>query len=116
MPFNILLLHWGYEMTRFPGPYQILRGQELLEKWNLIIGHHSHSPQPVSAYRVDDQMRLLAFSLGNFTFGMNLSKYLHGLVLKTQLGIDQAGRWLVGDVQWRSTSIYFVRSREAVIR
>ena len=65
--FRILLLHWGgrYENSYFPGPGQVRMAKEFIRAGaDLIIGHHSHTYQPVMRYRG----KTAAFSLGNFCF------------------------------------------------
>ncbi len=42
--FNILYPHWGYEMQLYPNPNQIEFAKSLLNKWDMIMGHHSHCP------------------------------------------------------------------------
>ena len=98
--FNILFAHWGYEHQLYPGPRNIAQGKELLAKWDMIVGHHSHCPQPVTAYDIAGQQRLLAYSLGDFTTGMAMKKFQWGIVLKVSLGPDSKGSWQVGRVQW----------------
>lgn len=99
--FNILCPHWGYELQLYPNPGQIRLAMKLLRKWDMIIGHHSHCPQPVAK----ESKKLIAYSLGDFSIGKNLRNYLHGIVIKTEIGPNDQGRWQAGDVEWRFTKI-----------
>ena len=92
-------------MQLYPSQQQISLGRQLLETWDMIIGHHSHCPQPIASYSVNGRNKLLAYSLGDFTFGMNVSKYLSGLIVKVELGPGSDGQWAVGEVQWSSIAI-----------
>ena len=116
---NILVMHWGYEMQLFPSPHQILIAQDLLKKWTMLIGHHSHCPQPVTSYPVGHYQKLVAYSLGNFTYRWDRQKYRYGSILKVDLGPDLYGQWQVGTCQWAHSEVFFLsggRRRSAEIR
>ncbi|MBD3192689.1 MAG: hypothetical protein GF308_18770 [Candidatus Heimdallarchaeota archaeon] len=98
--FNILFPHWGYELQCFPHPNQIAFGEALLNKWDMIVGHHSHSPQPVST-SANHPSRVIAYSLGDFCIGsIFLKKYHFGIVLKVQLGPQGNNTWRIGKIEW----------------
>ena len=101
--FNILSPHWGYEMQLYPYPKQIDRAKELLSKWDMIIGHHSHVPQVITSYKDAIANRLVAYSLGDFTTFAKPDKYLYGIVVKVEIGPDPntIGPWKVGKADWR---------------
>jgi hypothetical protein len=103
--FNVLSPHWGYEMQMYPNPEQIAEGKDLLRNWDMIVGHHSHAPQVITAYETDDVRRLLAYSLGDFCTYLEIEKYRHGIVVKTEVGPDSEGNWKVGRVEWRCSAI-----------
>ncbi|MFX0099661.1 MAG: CapA family protein [Candidatus Hodarchaeota archaeon] len=104
--FNILYPHWGYEMQLYPKPAQIEIGKKLLEKWDAIIGHHSHCPQPVTSYSINKINKLLAYSLGNFCFEPDYKMYYHGIIIKVQVGPDDGGNWQMGKVEWKFTRLH----------
>ena len=97
--FKILQPHWGYEMHVYPGPRQIELAKQFLRSWNVIVGHHSHCPQPIAQH----ENQLIAYSLGNLMFGIAHENWHHGLVLKIGIGPNQSGLWHVGEVDWRFT-------------
>ncbi len=103
--FNVLSPHWGYEMQMYPGPEQIEKGQTLLGDWDMIVGHHTHAPQVITAYELKQSNKLLAYSLGDFCTYMNIDKYRHGIVVKAEVGPDSEGDWKVGKVEWRCSII-----------
>ncbi len=115
--FRVLCPHWGHELESFPRPTQVRRANRLLEHWDMIVGHHSHCPQPVTVRNGGRQAtrQLVAYSLGNFTFGYNLRHHLHGLVLKVSVGRQCDGTWAAGRVDWRPTVIRFER-RTAIVQ
>ena len=113
--FRIACPHWGYELEAYPRPSQVAHAGRLLRRWDAIVGHHSHWPQPVTLHDTAGGPRLVAYSLGNFTFGMNFSKHLRGAILRLELGPRADGHWAVGRVRWRPTRIHFVGRRHAVI-
>jgi hypothetical protein len=65
--YRILILHWGgsYENSYFPGPGQLKMAREFMNGGaDLIVGHHSHTLQPVHHFKG----KSVFFSLGNFCF------------------------------------------------
>jgi poly-gamma-glutamate synthesis protein (capsule biosynthesis protein) len=62
---KILFIHWGYEHTTTPAPFQRKMAHALIDSGaDLIIGHHPHVPQGHERYRGKD----IFYSLGNFNF------------------------------------------------
>lgn len=106
--FNILSLHWGYEMQLYPNPDQINKGKDFLEKWDMIVGHHSHCPQVITSYEVNNSKKLLAYSLGDFCTHLKIGKYLYGIVIKGEIGPNSEGKWQVGRVEWRFSTVNHV--------
>jgi hypothetical protein len=113
--FRIFYPCWGYELQVYPNPAQIATAEQLLKRWNMIVGFHSHCPQPLCGYGTDDLRMLVAYSLGNFAFGRNLRKYLSGIVLKVEIGTSHSGKWAAGRVDWRFTKITFPTRRRAEV-
>lgn len=98
---NILFPHWGFEIESYPRRDIVELTRALLPSFAAIVGHHSHTPQPVSAYRgADGLVRPVAYSLGNFCCGTGLSRYHYGQILKLELGKTTEGRWAVGCLNW----------------
>jgi len=97
--FNILYPHWGYEMQLYPNPKQIEFGKKMLERWDMVLGHHSHCPQPITR----DSGKLLAYSLGDFCYATRSTKYHNGIIVKADIGQDSQGTWLTGKVNWKFT-------------
>lgn len=97
---NLLFPHWGYEMELYPRFETVWRGMELLNKFDAIVGHHSHCPQPVSSYPVGNANRLIAFSLGNFCDGKKMEMHNYGILVKVDIGINNMGEWQVGECNW----------------
>ena len=62
---RVVNLHWGYEHTDVPAPFQRdLARQLVVAGASLIIGHHPHVPQGWEVYRD----ATIFYSLGNFNF------------------------------------------------
>lgn len=75
--------------------------------WNLIFGHHSHVPQPITDYN----SRVLAFSGGNFTSSQTRKKHISGLILKCQIGQLKNSKQLgIGKVDWS----YSINEKEKI--
>jgi len=98
--FNILFSHWGYEMELYPRTETIKLGKELLNKFDALIGHHSHNPQPVSFLPFGSDNKLIAYSLGDFCDGKEFEIHNYGILIKVEIGTDANGKWLVGKCEW----------------
>jgi hypothetical protein len=104
---NILFPHWGYEFEAYPRREIVALAEDLLGSFEAIVGHHSHTPQPVSVFSgADGRVRPVAFSLGNFCFGSASPKLSHGKIVLLDVGKTGGGAWAVGVVRWS-----FLRSR-----
>lgn len=111
--FRILCPHWGYELEREPRPEQVAVGDRWLRTWDLVVGHHSHTPQPIVERPAPDRPRVIAYSLGNFTFAYNLTHHRHGMVVRVDLGPDRDDRWRVGRLRWARLELVFTARRRA---
>lgn len=64
-------LHWGLEFELFPHPDQLVWARQMADGGaDLIIGHHTHVPQPVEIYRPQGEPERavpIIYSLGNLT-------------------------------------------------
>lgn len=68
--------------------------------WDLIFGHHSHVPQPITTYG----SRLLAYSGGNFTSSKTRKKHISGIIMKCQIGqLEDKKQLGIGKVEWSYT-------------
>jgi Bacterial capsule synthesis protein PGA_cap len=106
---NLLYPHWGYELEVFPRPVVVEQMKGHLAYFDAVIGHHSHTPQPVCVMPGPDGIQKpAAYSLGDFCFGMAykrihpLKYYVWGLVLKITVGPlkSDPSRWAVGRMEW----------------
>ncbi|MHA1278720.1 MAG: CapA family protein [Candidatus Helarchaeota archaeon] len=100
--FNILFPHWGYEVQLYPNPKQIALAKTILKQWDMIVGHHSHCPQPLTAYTLNGISQVVAYSLGDFCVGINLKKYQWGIVTKMTLGFGEK-KGAIGQLEWKFT-------------
>jgi poly-gamma-glutamate capsule biosynthesis protein CapA/YwtB (metallophosphatase superfamily) len=65
--FTLVYIHWGIEGTTEASPAQRRLATELKNAGaRMVIGHHTHSLQPV----IVAEDSLIAFSLGNFVFDL----------------------------------------------
>lgn len=62
---KVVNLHWGYEHSAVPAPFQRQLARRLVDAGaDLIIGHHPHVPQGEEVF----DNRSVYYSLGNFNF------------------------------------------------
>ena len=85
--FVVVSLHWGVEYARQPQESQRRIARRLVGAGaDLVIGHHTHTPQPVERYKNG----LIAYSLGNFVFDSHAEGGRYGTMLRctmTKAGI-----------------------------
>ncbi|HUT81590.1 MAG TPA: CapA family protein [Candidatus Bathyarchaeia archaeon] len=114
--FNIFYPHWGYELQLYPHPCQVEYSKMMLKKWDMIVGHHTHNPQPVTELSTKKGKKLVAYSLGNFSYGVLWKIYHHsGIVLKFDIGPNKDGKWQVGNVNWEFVLLYFNKNRKVLL-
>jgi len=83
---NIVILHWGFEHTDVPAPFQRELAHRLIDAGaHIIIGHHPHVPQGWEMYKG----KAIFYSLGNFNFwqlnGENTEKNRWGYMVDYDL-------------------------------
>jgi poly-gamma-glutamate capsule biosynthesis protein CapA/YwtB (metallophosphatase superfamily) len=116
--YNILYPHWGYELELYPRIETIDKGKVLIQTFDVIIGHHSHIPQPITIENApissgSNQIinKPLAYSLADFCFGRRgklFEKYYYGIIVKMEIGplkdIKEESHttppWAVGQMEW----------------
>jgi len=106
--FNLLYPHWGFELELYPRPSLVDQMQHWLTQFDAVIGHHSHTPQPLTVHTpAMGPRQVAAYSLGDFCFGMafdrfTLKYYIWGLIGRMTLGPLHADptRWAVGELEW----------------
>lgn len=85
---NVVSLHWGVSDTEHmtqPCPEQVSFARELIDRGaDVILGHHSHTFQPVERYGGG----IIAYSLGNFVFDMWRKKNRKSGILKIVVDDD----------------------------
>ena len=105
---NILYPHWGYDLELFPRPETVSLAKELILNFDAIIGHHAHTPQPVTIVNSNGNSRsvnkLIAYGMGDFCIWEELKHYLFGMIMKLEIGPDFSGKWQIGRTEWCFTS------------
>jgi hypothetical protein len=87
---NILLPHWGYEMQMFPSRKQVEMAGEFLQHWDVIVGNHTHCPQPFSLIEVNGVKKPVAWSLGNFCYTHYNPNHYFSAFLTTRFNIENS--------------------------
>lgn len=105
MPINLLFPHWGTELHAYASPNQMIDALQKLQHWDLIIGHHSHVPQQVSAYMFNGIQKMVAYSLGDFICGYQMKKFHSGLLIKVEIGPMENGKWACGRVNYETVKM-----------
>ena len=103
--FNIIYPHWGFELEANPRIRTIKKGKALLNRFDAVVGQHSHFPQPVSYSSNSSTNKLIAYSLGDFCFGWDFKKMKHemfryGILVKVEIGPNNNEELLIGKVDW----------------
>jgi poly-gamma-glutamate synthesis protein (capsule biosynthesis protein) len=82
----IISLHWGAEYVDAPSNMQMQIARGLVDAGaDIIMGHHSHTPQPLEwHYRADGSRGLIIYSLGNFLadqIALNIPATQYGMLV-----------------------------------
>ncbi|MFX1375846.1 MAG: CapA family protein [Promethearchaeota archaeon] len=79
---------------------EIRNKSRITPNWDLIYGHHTHMPQPITVYN----NKLLVYSGGNFINSQCRKKHRSGLIMKCQIGRSRnTGKYSIGNVEWSYT-------------
>ncbi len=86
---TVVNLHWGTEGSSYPEKWQRDAAHRLIDAGaDLIVGHHPHVLQGIEIYKD----RCIAYSLGNFAFGGNISANSpQTIILRARLSADEYG-------------------------
>ncbi|HIV72201.1 MAG TPA: CapA family protein [Candidatus Aquabacterium excrementipullorum] len=107
--FNLLYPHWGYELEVYPRRDVAAQMTQWLAAFDAVVGHHSHTPQPINVQRGGDGLlRLAAYSMGDLCFGMayrnlpTFKYYAFGLIGRMTIGPlhTDPSRWAAGELTW----------------
>ena len=71
-------------MYLYPRPETVKFGKKLIKKFDGIVGHHPHCPQPITIEKIGGTSKVLAYSLGDFSFGIKLKKYQYSTILNNK--------------------------------
>ena len=110
--FNLLYPHWGNEHIIWPRPDTVTRGKDYLSRFGAVMGHHSHCPEPISAFRINEETddksdpscKPVAFGLGDFCSGLTLKKYWYGIIVRLEIGRNNDNIWKVGKLHYEFTA------------
>lgn len=107
--FTIVSIHWGDENTQIPNNEQKRLAQLIADSGaDLILGHHSHTIQPIETITSADGRKVICtYSLGNLVSGMARPvNQVGGLFTFTVRG-DGMGGLTVDDVLFTPTVFYY---------
>lgn len=121
--FNVLFPHWGYELELYPRRHQVDMMGQWLDHFDAVLGHHSHTPQPITVRSTAQGDRVGAYSLGDMCFGMAYKglpgfKYFpYGLIARMTIGPrrDAPHQWATGEVQWSFIDCDFLSKKEGFV-
>jgi hypothetical protein len=99
--YNILYPHWGFEMELYPRKYLNDVAKSLLSKYKMILGHHSHTPQPISLLNHEGSEHIVAYSLGDFCNGLKYDMYRFGMVVKSKFICNKNSGWDCASTEWK---------------
>ena len=88
-------------MELYPRSYTVQIGDQLLEKFDMVIGYYSHTPQPLTTRIVGENLKLIAYSLGDFCNGLTYDVYRYGIVSKITLDLSSEDRWHPINGEWK---------------
>ncbi len=78
----VLILHWGSEYMSQPDSEQVELAHEFLAAGaDVILGSHPHVIQPMEIVKINDQDKLVIYSMGNFISHQNGLERNSGIIL-----------------------------------
>ena len=97
----IISLHWGAEYVNQPTNMQMQIARALVDAGaDIIMGHHSHTPQPLEwHYREDGSRGLIIYSLGNFLadqIALNIPATQYGMLVTAYVTKTPQGEIVLG--------------------
>ena len=106
--FVIVSIHWGDENTQTPNDEQRRLAQLIADNGaDLILGHHSHTVQPIEWIKTEEKDVLCIYSLGNFISGMARPVNVVGGMLLLNIVSDGEGGLTVDDVLFTPTVFWY---------
>ena len=106
--FTIVSIHWGNENTQTPTDEQYRLAKLLADNGaDVILGHHSHTLQPIEWIETDRGRTLCIYSLGNFVSGMSNPVNMVGGLLNFTVDGDGKGGLTVNNVFFEPTVFYY---------
>ncbi len=120
--FIIVSIHWGTENTQTPTDEQYRLARLIADGGaDVILGHHSHTLQPIEWLETDRGRTLCIYSLGNFVSGMAYPANMVAGLFRFDVVSDASGRLAVVNpvlhptvfyygMNWFNTHIYLLHS------
>lgn len=116
-PVEVLYPHWGHEFELYPRPDMVDMAQKFHKRFSVILGHHSHTPQPLlievgGRHRV----QITGYSLGNVAAYFKNSLVNNGIVVKLTVGRGRSGGWTIGKMEWAWIQCDVTKPRRAIVK
>ena len=106
--FVIVSIHWGLENTQTPTDEQVRLARLIADGGaDVILGHHSHTLQPIEWLDTDRGRTLCIYSLGNFVSGMSNPVNMVGGLFEFRVISDDDGRLVPADPVLEPTVFYY---------
>ncbi len=106
--FTIVSIHWGDENTQTPNAEQKRLASLIAENGaDVILGHHSHTLQPIEWIETGRGRTLCIYSLGNLVSGMAKPVNQVGGFLNFTIRSDGFGNLVTEDVKFLPTVFYY---------
>ncbi|MBE6726982.1 MAG: CapA family protein [Ruminococcaceae bacterium] len=106
--FVIVSIHWGDENTQTPNDEQYRLARLIADNGaDVILGHHSHTLQPIEWLETDRGRTLCVYSLGNFVSGMSRPVNMVGGLFRFNVVSDADGRLIPADPVLEPTVFYY---------
>ena len=106
--FVIVSIHWGDENTQTPNAEQKRLASMIAENGaDVILGHHSHTLQPIEWIETERGRTLCIYSLGNLVSGMARPVNQVGGFVNFTIRSDGFGELIAEDVKFLPTVFYY---------
>jgi hypothetical protein len=114
---EVLYPHWGHEFELYPRPDMVSMAQKFHKRFSVILGHHSHTPQPLLVEMGGrHRVQITGFSLGNVAAYFKNPLVNNGMVVKLEVGRGKGGGWVIGSLSWTWIACDVSQHRKVIVK
>lgn len=111
----VAVFHWGNELVTSPDSNQVMLAHHAIDQGaDVVVGHHPHVLQGIEEYKG----KTIAYSLGNFCFGGNLTPREYATMIFQKKFTFVKGELVDSEsniIPCRSSSEYYINNYQPIV-